>query len=61
MLDLAAVYSERLQNIARKGEMAALPRAGHSARFSISGRHSAIEKGTFNYDLDWPHYQRPMS
>ena len=28
-----------------KGETAALPRAGHSARFSISGRHSAIENG----------------
>ena len=29
-----------------KGETAALPRAGHSAHFSISGRHSAIEKGS---------------
>ena len=29
-----------------KGETAALPRAGHSARFSISGRYCAIEPGS---------------
>ena len=28
-----------------KGETAALPRAGHSARFSISGRRSGVEQG----------------
>ena len=30
------------------GKWAALVSAAHSARFSISGRHSAIENGTFS-------------
>ena len=44
---ILSIYSERLQNIARKGRNGRPARAGHSARFSISGRYSAIEKGTY--------------
>ena len=47
-----------------KGETAVLPRAGHSARFSISGRQSAIEKGTTNITripiTRWPRDERTV-